>query len=135
MGVSGANNEEPSMKSRQRSLSTTVVQHRAVADTTAQPTCRTCGQLVDTLADRLSGLDEATIDMPRLLQLAQQLYAHALTLQELMWSGGEAKYEAVRPKYELQAAEQFEVFYQTPKRPSGVRSHGTRPCGRTAQQG
>lgn len=133
MGVSGANHEEPSMKSRRRSPSAMVVQPRAVPDTTAQSTCLTCGQMVDTLTDRLSALDEATIDMPRLLQLAQQLYAHALTLQELMWSGGKASYESVRPKYELQAAEQFEVFYHTPKRPSGIHPRATRLCGRTAQ--
>jgi len=121
------------MKSNRRSLSTTVVQHRAVADTTAQPTCRACGQLVDTLTDRLSGLARAQIDTERVLRLAQQLYAHALTLQELMWSGGEASYEAVKPKYERQAAEQFEIFYHTPKHPSGVAPHRTRPCGCAAQ--
>ena len=121
------------MKSRRTSLSTTVVQRRVVADTTAQPTCFTCGEMADTLTARLSHPHVATIDTERLLHLAQQLYAHALTLQELMWSGGETRYETLRPKYERQAAEQFEVFYHTPKRPSSVRQRRTQLCGRTAQ--
>jgi hypothetical protein len=48
-----------------------------------------------------------------LLHFSQQLYAHALTLQELVWNGGNVTYEALKPRYDRQAAQQFEIFYQS----------------------
>lgn len=56
------------------------------------------------------------IDVDLLLHFSQRLYAHALTLQEVIRNQGEATYEALRPRYDRQAAQQFEVFYQTFKR-------------------
>ncbi|MGD0823977.1 MAG: hypothetical protein ABR908_05305 [Terriglobales bacterium] len=52
------------------------------------------------------------IDTDKLLRLAQQLYAHALTLQELIRNEGKETYEVLRPRYDRQAAQQFEIFYQ-----------------------
>ena len=52
------------------------------------------------------------IDTEKLLRLAQQLYAHALTLQELIRNEGKETYEVLRPRYDRQAAQQFEIFYQ-----------------------
>ncbi len=51
-------------------------------------------------------------DMENLLQLSQQLYAHALTLQELIRNGGSTTYDNLRPRYDRQAAQQFEIFYR-----------------------
>jgi len=59
------------------------------------------------------------VDMSTLLQLAQQLYAHALTLQELIWSQGRVRYEAVKPKYDRQAAIQFKVLHHASMRSQG----------------
>lgn len=61
------------------------------------------------------------VDPERLLHLAQQLYAHALTLQEVIRNEGEITYEVLRPRYDRQAAQQFEVFYHSSKRPSRFR--------------
>ncbi|MGB0042400.1 MAG: hypothetical protein WBP91_04430 [Terriglobales bacterium] len=52
-----------------------------------------------------------TIDTEKLLRLARQLYAHALTLQELIRNEGKETYEVLRPRYDRQAAQQFEIFY------------------------
>src|SRR5580704_17207491 len=49
----------------------------------------------------------------KLLHFSQQLYAHALTLQEVIRSGGELAYEVLRPGYDRQAAQQFEIFHST----------------------
>ncbi|MGA9967903.1 MAG: hypothetical protein WBQ10_22090 [Terriglobales bacterium] len=57
------------------------------------------------------------IDLETLLHFSQQLYAHALTLQEVIRNEGEATYEMLRPKFDRQAAQQFEVFYHTFKQP------------------
>jgi len=57
------------------------------------------------------------IDLETLLHFSQQLYAHALTLQEMIRNEGEATYEVLRPKCDRQAAQQFEVFYRTFKQP------------------
>ncbi len=62
------------------------------------------------------------LDLEKLLHLSQQLYAHALTLQEVIRSEGALKYEALRPKFDRQAAQQFELFYHSSKRPSGTRA-------------
>jgi len=64
------------------------------------------------------------IDLEKLLHFSQQLYAHALTLQEVIRNEGEVRYTALRPRYDRQAAQQFEIFYRTFKRPSGFRKRG-----------
>ncbi len=51
------------------------------------------------------------IDTGKLLRLAQQLYAHALTLQEVIRNEGKETYAVLRPRYDRQAAQQFEIFY------------------------
>jgi hypothetical protein len=61
------------------------------------------------------------IDLERMLDFSQQLYAHALTLQEVIRNEGEVAYEVLRPRYDRQAAQQFEVFYHTFSRSSGFR--------------
>jgi hypothetical protein len=53
------------------------------------------------------------IDSERLLHLSEQLYAHALTLQEVIRNEGEVAYDVLRPAYDRQAARQFEIFYCT----------------------
>jgi hypothetical protein len=40
------------------------------------------------------------IDLETLLHFSQQLYAHALTLQEVIRNEGEATYEVLRPKFD-----------------------------------
>jgi len=55
--------------------------------------------------------DRQAVDVERLLHFSQQLYAHALTLQEVLRNKGQVTYEALRPRYDRQAAQQFEVFY------------------------
>ena len=91
--------------------------------------CPACGQIVDTLADQSldrsgtavapgAGIGEIekqssnAIDTEKLLHFSQQLYAHALTLQEVVRNGGEVTYEVLRPRCDRQAAQQFEVFYR-----------------------
>lgn len=59
------------------------------------------------------------VDLERLLHMSQQLYAHALTLEAVIRHDGEVTYEALRPRFDQQAAQQFEIFYHSPKRPSG----------------
>jgi hypothetical protein len=58
----------------------------------------------------------AAIDLGKLLHFSQQLYAHALTLQEVIRNEGEVKYEVLRPRCERQAAQQFEIFYHLSSR-------------------
>ena len=65
------------------------------------------------------------LDLERLLHFSRQLYAHALTLQEVIRHEGEVAYEVLRPRYERQAAQQFEIFYHTLKRPTKFRNRGT----------
>jgi hypothetical protein len=60
-------------------------------------------------------------DLKKVLHLSQQLYVHALTLQEIIRNEGEVAYEALRPKYDRLAAQQFKMFYQGLKRSSGLR--------------
>ncbi len=62
------------------------------------------------------------LDMERLLHLSKQLYAHALTLQEVIRNKGEITYEALRPRFDRQAAQQFELFYHSSKRNAKVRA-------------
>jgi hypothetical protein len=54
-----------------------------------------------------------TLDVQNLLQLSEQLYAHALTLQELIRNGASTTYDNLRPRYDRQAAQQFEIFYRS----------------------
>lgn len=61
------------------------------------------------------------LDLERLLRFSQQLYAHALTLQEVLRSEGKVTYEVLRPRYNRQAAQQFEVFYHSLERPPRLR--------------
>ena len=53
------------------------------------------------------------IDVDKLLHFSQQLYAHALTLQEVIRNQGEVTYQVLRPGCDRQAAEQFKVFQRT----------------------
>jgi hypothetical protein len=67
------------------------------------------------------------IDLEKLLHFSQQLYAHALTLQEVIQNEGQVTYEVLRPRCDRQAAQQFEIFYHTLKRPSDLRKRGAAP--------
>jgi len=67
------------------------------------------------------------IDLENLLCFSQQLYAHALTLQEVIRTEGKVTYEVLRPGYDRQAARQFEVFNHTFKRPPGLRPRRKSP--------
>jgi len=62
-----------------------------------------------------------TIDVEKLLHFSQQLYAHALTLQEMIRNGGNSSYEILRPRCYRQAARQFEIFYDAFGWPAGDR--------------
>jgi hypothetical protein len=64
------------------------------------------------------------IDLERLLHFSQQLYAHALTLQEMIRNEGRVTYEVLRPRYDRQAAQQFEIFYRAFERPPRLRKRG-----------
>jgi hypothetical protein len=109
----------------------------------AESRCPACGQTVETMMDQSLERDETVVpfpsptermsgkvakkrpspatDLEKVLHLSQQLYAHALTLQELIRNDGEATYEALRPRYDRQAAQQFEIFYHALERPSAFR--------------
>ncbi|MFZ0797426.1 MAG: hypothetical protein WCA13_01590 [Terriglobales bacterium] len=58
------------------------------------------------------------IDPEKLLQFSQQLYAHALTLQEVIRNDGEVAYDVLRPRCNRQAAKQFEIFYRAGDEPA-----------------
>jgi hypothetical protein len=62
------------------------------------------------------------VDVEKLLHLSRQLYAHSLTLQEVIRNEGEIPYEALRPRFDRQAAQQFELFYHSSKRLSESRT-------------
>lgn len=105
--------------------------------------CLACGQIVDTMMDQALERGETAgafpdsgertggrgdrkrsspaVDLEKLLDFSQQLYAHALTLQEVIRNEGDVTYEVLRPGYDRLAAEQFKVFYHTFNRPSGCR--------------
>lgn len=68
------------------------------------------------------------MDMEKLLHFSQQLYAHALTLQEVIRNEGEVTYEVLRPRYDRQAAQQFEIFYHSFKRRPELRTRGAGSC-------
>ena len=85
--------------------------------------CPACGQSVDTAVDDSPERGETAASFPglkKLLHFSQQLYAHALTLQEMVRNEEEATYEALRPKCDRLAAQQFKMFYQALKRSSGL---------------
>ncbi len=63
----------------------------------------------------------SSVDLENVLHFSQQLYAHALTLQEVIRNEGQVTYEVLKPAYDRQAARQFEVFYDNFKQPSGFR--------------
>jgi hypothetical protein len=63
-------------------------------------------------------LPSDAIDIEKLLHFSQQLYAHALTLQEVIRNEGQVTYEMLRPRCDRQAAQQFEIFYHTFKQSS-----------------
>jgi len=69
------------------------------------------------------------VDLEKMLHFSQQLYAHALTLQEVIRNEGEVTYEVLRPRYDRQAAQQFEIFYHSFRRPSGFRKRGAGSSG------
>ncbi len=149
------------MKSGRRSFShsTPASQRRMIEDgdrTTIESKCLTCGQMVSPLMDKPLELDKAAevlrdpvvrvngkvanqppsnpIDLAGLMQLAQHLYAHALTLQELLWSEGEVTYEAVRPKYDRQAAQQFKILHHVLEQPPAFGKRGARLWGQASQR-
>jgi hypothetical protein len=69
----------------------------------------------------------SSVDLASLLHFSQQLYAHALTLQAVIRNEGKVTYEVLKPGYDRQAAQQFELFYHNPERPSsGFRKRGAR---------
>jgi hypothetical protein len=89
--------------------------------------CPACGQIVDTVMDEsLEQGETATSspDLKKVLHFSQQLYAHALTLQEMIRTEGEVTYEALRPRYDRVAARQFKMFYRALKQSSGLRKGG-----------
>ncbi len=98
--------------------------------------CLACGQIVDSSMDQSlergetagSKLPSNTLDMENLLHFSQQLYAHALTLQEVIRNEKDVTYEVLRPRYDRQAAQQFEIFYHTFKRSSRLRNRGVGSC-------
>jgi len=63
-----------------------------------------------------------TMDFENLLHLSQQLYAHALTLQAVIRNQGQITYEVLRPRFDRQAAQQFEIFYHSASRRPGSRT-------------
>ena len=93
--------------------------------------CPACGHIIDGRMDLSHGQGSTAVsfsslgsgtsiaekrssdamDHERLLHFSQQLYAHALTLQEVIRERGGVTYEVLRPKCDRQAAQQFEVFY------------------------
>jgi len=121
------------MKSKRRSFprSDQTFQRRVLGNgdrILVESKCPACGQIVATTVD--ATVDESPErgeaaasfpDLKKLLRFSQQLYAHALTLQEMIRNEGEATYEALRPQYDRLAAQQFKMFYQTLERSSGLR--------------
>ena len=120
------------MKSERRSFprSAQTIQRRVLGNgdrTLIEPKCPTCDQTVGTVMDESpeQGETEASFpDLKKLLHFSQQLYAHALTLQEMIRTEGEVTYEALRPRYDRLAAQQFKMFYQALRQSSRLRKRG-----------
>ncbi len=132
------------MKSRRRSvLSSARASHRRFAPsggrTLVESKCLARVPIMDTVADQSLEADRAVaavpypveriggkvttkrpsaIDPEKLLQFSQQLYAHALTLQEMIRNEGEVAYHVLRPRCDRQAARQFEIFYRAADEPT-----------------
>jgi hypothetical protein len=67
------------------------------------------------------------LDVESLLHFSRQLYAHALTLQEVIRNDGEIAYKVLRPRCDQQAAQQFEIFLRDSKgRPGPSQREGKR---------
>ena len=96
------------MKSERRSFprSAQTFQRRVLGNsdcTVVESKCPACGQLVDTVVDEALERGETAVSFPdlkKVLHFSQQLYAHALTLQEMIRNEGEVRYEALRTKYD-----------------------------------
>ena len=106
--------------------------------------CPACGQTVDRMMEKSLGRGGAAVASPnpvergrvtekrsadamdpeKLLHFSQQLYAHALTPQEVIRNRKGVTYEVLRPRYDRQAAQQFEVFYRTFKKSEAFRARG-----------
>jgi len=56
-------------------------------------------------------------DLEKLLRFFQDLYAHTLTLQEFTRTEYPRSYDDLKPPYEQQAAEKFEIFYRSLNEP------------------
>jgi len=92
------------VKSKRRSFprSAQTIQRRVLGNgdrTLVESKCPTCGQtvstVVDTMVDESLERGEAAASFPdlkKLLHFSQQLYAHALTLQEMVRNEEEATY-------------------------------------------
>jgi len=133
------------MKSRQRSiLSSARASHRRSARTgvrtLVESKCHAGPQIVDTVTEQSLAPDSAAsavqypvergaemvakkrpsnaIDPEKLLHFSQQLYAHALALQEVIRTEGEVAYDVLRPRCDRQAAKQFEIFYRAGDEPA-----------------
>jgi hypothetical protein len=124
------NTEQPSFP-----RSTEVFRRHYPGRTLIESKCSACGQIVDPMntvdqsleqsepafpdpLERINGVVAGkrasnAIDLEKVLHFSQQLYAHALTLQELIRNDGGVTYEVLRPRYDQQAAQQFEIFYQS----------------------
>jgi hypothetical protein len=131
------------MKSERRfSRSAQAFSRRKGGRMLAESTCLACGRTVEgdaTAATFQTPTEhirkEVTetrasnaVELEKVLHFSQQLYAHALTLQELIRNEGEETYEVLRPRYDRQAAQQFEIFYHSLKQPAGVRKRGAGSC-------
>lgn len=57
------------------------------------------------------------IDFEKLLQFFQEMYAHTLTLQDLIQSEDERQYVDVKPRYDRVAANEFAIFYRALNEP------------------
>jgi hypothetical protein len=120
------------MKSQRRSFprSAQTIQRRVLGNgdrTLVECRCPACGQTVDATVDESLERVETSASVPdlkKLLHFSQQLYAHALTLQEVIRKEGEVTYEALRPRYDRLAARQFKMFYHTLERHSGLCKRG-----------
>jgi hypothetical protein len=121
------------MKSERRSLprSPQAFRRRSSAKGQRIPVeskCLACGQAAESALQTGGTVARKrpsnALNLQKLLHFSQQLYAHALTLQEVIRNEGEVAYEVLRPRYDQQAAQQFETFYRTFQRPSELRRRG-----------
>lgn len=57
------------------------------------------------------------IDFEKLLRFFQEMYAHALTLQDLIETDDKRTYEEVKPQYDRLAENEFALFYRALNQP------------------